>query len=66
MRWMNGLTAHCTEDILALLGIGRGLCLFPFVLHVDIQIHHLAELKLFKKVKFTFSGFQDVYLPIAT
>lgn len=46
MRWMNGLTSHCTEDILALLGIGRGLCSFPCVLHVDIQILHLAELKL--------------------
>lgn len=46
MRWMNGLTSHCTEDSLALLGIGRGLCSFPCVLHVDIQIHNLAELKL--------------------
>lgn len=44
---MKGLTSHCTEDILALLGIGRGLCSFPCVLHVDIQIYHLAELKLY-------------------
>lgn len=46
MWWMNGLTSHCTEDILALLGTGRGLYSFPCVLVVDIQIHHLVELKL--------------------
>ena len=46
MRWMNGLTSHCTENTLTLLSISRGLCSFPCVLHVDIQIHNLAELKL--------------------
>lgn len=43
---MNGLASHCTEDILALPGTGRGLYSFSCVQLVDIQIHHLAELKL--------------------